>query len=204
MSLIKQSLKEGGTADKQQGQIQSLKKKVSALQQENNNLQKKIPPRTDIRMQDDKMILTEIITQGGKAYQNAKSVSFGEAYKQIRPMVEPLVQISRAAALGNDVVTRRQKAHEIGPDGKPTKDLLQDEDGRQIYLPNARDKAQAISDLLMSDPDCVEALRKISEVVSNQEKVKEQAMKIANARRLASLTSMTSETKEESQDSPDF
>lgn len=180
-----------------QGQVQGLKKKVSALTNENESLKGKMPPRLGINLQGNTMTLTESIQQDGKNYSCSKSVEFGQAFKAIKPLVEPLVQIAKAASLGNDVYSRRQKAHRVDQDGKPTKELETDENGDQVWLPNHRDKANAISLILMQDPECRKALITIGNKLANsQQEIKDAA------KRLAQLSSAS--TEEEKDDDFDF
>lgn len=163
-----------------QGQIQGLKKKVSALTQENESLKSKIPPRVNVNLQGNQMTLIESIQQNGKNYSSSKSIEFGQAFAAIRPLVEPLVQIARSASLGNDVVSHRQKAHRVDEQGKPTKELLTDENGAQIWLPNHRDKANAISMILMQDPECRKALLTIgNKLATSQQEIKDVSKKLA-------------------------
>jgi prefoldin subunit 5 len=163
-----------------QGQIQGLKRKVSALTQENESLRSKIPPRVNVNLQGNRMTLTESILQNGKNYSSSKSIEFGQAFAAIRPLVEPLIHIARGASLGNDVVTRRQKAHRVDEQGKPTKELLTDENGAQVWLPNHRDKANAISLILMQDPECRKALLTIGNKLANsQQEIKDVSKRLA-------------------------
>ena len=161
MGLVKETNQNQGAepgSKGYQGQIQGLKRKVSALTQENESLKSKLPPKVNVNLQGSSMTLTESIQQNGKNYMSSKSIEFGRAFSAIRPLVEPLVHIARSASLGNDVISRRQRAHRVDEKGKPTKELLLDENGKPVWLPNHRDKAKAISEILMQEPECRKAL----------------------------------------------
>lgn len=174
--------------DKFQGQLRSLKNQTVRLRNEVDSLRSKIPPRTEMDLDGSNLVITEIVQERDRTLKGVSLVDLGDAYSKIQVLLTPLVRIARAAALSGQYKSEsRQKAHVLGPDGRPTKELKTDGDGKQVYLPNDRDRAIAISEMLMSNPETRDALEKIANaLIESREDIQAESHKVANRKKSSS------------------
>lgn len=174
--------------DKFQGQLRSLKNQTVRLRNEVDSLRSKIPPRTEMDLDGSNLVITEIVQERDRTLKGVSLVDLGDAYSKIQVLLTPLVRIARAAALSGQYKSEsRQKAHVLGPDGRPTKELKTDGDGKQVYLPNDRDRAIAISEMLMSNPETRDALEKIANaLIESREDIQTKSHKVANRKKSSS------------------
>lgn len=158
------------------GQIQALKSKNRNLMHENENLRNSRPTRVNMSLQGSTLTFSESMQQNGKQWNCIRTVEFESALKTLLPLIRPLMNISRAAALGNDVERHTQR-HIVDSNGRITKELDRDGEGHVINMPNDHDKANAVLNVLASDPSTCKALLQIGEKLRDS---KEQIAQLAN------------------------
>lgn len=186
MSILKDSnIVPESKNERVQGQLRSLKSQTIRLRNEVDSLRSKIPPRTEIGLDGSNLVVTEIVQERDRTLKGVSLVDLGDAYSKVQALLTPIVKIAKAAALSGQYKSEsRQKAHVLGPDGRPTKELKTDGDGKQVYLPNDRDRAVAISEMLMSNPETRQALETIANaLIESHEEIRAVSHEVANRKK---------------------
>jgi hypothetical protein len=164
------------------GQIQALKSRNLKLEHENQKLRDSRPRRQNMSVSGSTMILTDTLQQNGRQYNCTRSIEFKDAFKALLPLIRPLMNISKAAVLGQDVERHTEK-HIIDSNGRITKELDRDESGSVLHMPNDRDRVNAILEVLTSNPDTRDALILIGRTLrDSKEEIAMRAETLANSK----------------------
>lgn len=163
--------------------LQGFKKRNQHLQNQVNSLRKQIPSRSQITLsKEGELRVNTYADLNGKQYVNSNSIALGKAVTALHPILTQVIAIARAAALGRDYSTHQQ-VHEVDESGKPLKQLMHDENGKVINIPNSVDKLRAACQILTSEPNALKSLQYLTEVLEKrQTEVNQLANNFANGK----------------------
>lgn len=172
-------------------QIANLKRKVQRLESANQALKARVPQPVNVFLQGDNIVAEWHERQHGRDYVSTKSLDI-PALQGLSRLVNPIMRIAKAATLGGELDAHTSR-HEIDENGRQTKVIEKDENGKTVYQPNQLDRLRAVSDFLLSHDDTRNALNTIAKALEGLSKdaLEKQAMALAQGGRYVKLADLT-------------
>jgi len=153
------------------GQIAALKRKVSSLQTQLRSSEQKIERLSRdfdlVRDNPTELTLRRVWVNKDDNGKTVKSftpypIKFNENFVYLNRLLKPIVDFTNALLRHQDV-NRKLPSHVIDPNGKLTKEIEKDSEGKTVMRPSLRETLTASYDAMVSDPQILSLLQKIDQ-----------------------------------------